>query len=231
MPEDTLRWPGGWVRLGPWRGRDDVAHLMVGALRPPTSEKVARGHGMLRRRGYQSVVTNALGPAESLPFVDAGFSVQERLRLLSHDLVSIPTVSHESRRGRVDDQAGVLALDQRAFQPFWQFDEDGIRSALAATAAVRYRVVTLGGDRPVAYAITGRASRQGYLQRIAVDPSQQGRGIGRSIVADALRWLRRHRASGALVNTQCDNDAALALYHATGFSDLPAGLCVMSRSL
>ena len=231
MPEDTLRWPGGWARLGPWRGRDDVAHLMVGALQPPTSENVARCLGLLRRQGYESVVTSALGPAESLPFVDAGFSVRERLRLLSHDLEAIPPLTHESRRGRVADQADVLDLDHRAFDPFWQFDEDGMASARAATAAVRYRVVTAGNDTPVAYAITGRASRQGYLQRIAVDPRHQRGGIGRSIVADALRWLRRHRATGALVNTQCDNASAVALYHSCGFSDLPTGLCVMSRSL
>ncbi|MBK5289087.1 MAG: GNAT family N-acetyltransferase [Acidimicrobiia bacterium] len=219
------------MRLGPWRGRDDVAHLMVGALQPPTSENVARCLGLLRRKGYRSVVTSALGPAESLPFVDAGFSVRERLRLLSHDLDSIPSVRHESRRGRVADQAAVLALDHRSFRLFWQFDEDGMGSALGATAAVRYRVVTVDGNQPVAYAITGRASRQGYLQRIAVDPGHQGLGIGRSIVADALRWLRRHRATGALVNTQCDNAPALALYQSCGFSELPTGLCVMGRSL
>lgn len=231
MPEDTLRWPGGWVRLGPWRGRADVAHLTVGALHPPTSENVARCLGMLRHRGYASVVTNALGPVESLPFVDAGFSVRERLRLLAHDLTVLPHAMRESRRGRMTDRAAVLALDHRAFPPFWQFDEDGITSALAATASVRYRVITAGSPEPVAYAITGRSTRQGFLQRIAVDPDHQGQGIGRAIVADALRWLRRYRATGALVNTQCDNHAAVALYRSCGFAELPTGLCVMGRSL
>ncbi len=219
------------MRLGPWRGRADIAHLTVGALQPPTSENVARCLGMLRRRGYASVVTNALGPVESLPFVDAGFSVRERLRLLAHDLTEIPRAACESRRGRAGDRDGVLALDHRAFPPFWQFDEDGIASALAATASVRYRVVTAESQDPIAYSITGRATRQGFLQRIAVDPDHQGRGIGRAIVADALRWLRRYRATGALVNTQCDNDAAIALYRSCGFSELPTGLCVMGRSL
>ena len=51
------------------------------------------------------------------------------------------------------------------------------------------------------------------------------------MVADALRWLRRHRTDRALVNTQLDNQPALALYRGCGFHELPTGLCVMSRTL
>jgi ribosomal protein S18 acetylase RimI-like enzyme len=43
--------------------------------------------------------------------------------------------------------------------------------------------------------------------------------------------LRRHRADRALVNTQVDNEPALALYLRCGFEELPTGLCVMSRPL
>ena len=32
MTDDTLRWRGGWARLGSWRGRADVAYLGVGQL-------------------------------------------------------------------------------------------------------------------------------------------------------------------------------------------------------
>jgi ribosomal protein S18 acetylase RimI-like enzyme len=230
MPEDTLRWPGGWARLGSWRGQTDVAYLAIGARRPPPAEIVQRCLGQLRGHGYQSVVTNALAPAESLPFVDAGFSVRERLHLLAHDLDEIPHATHGSRRGRASDRAGVLALDTRAFQPFWRLDDESLTSAIEATPATRYRVIE-GAGRLGAYAVTGRSGRVGYLQRIAVDPDLQHRGFGRSIVADALRWLRRHRTDRALVNTQVDNEPALALYLRCGFEELPTGLCVMSRPL
>jgi len=33
------------------------------------------------------------------------------------------------------------------------------------------------------------------------------------------------------VNTQLDNDAALALYESSGFRRLPVGLCVLGRTL
>jgi ribosomal protein S18 acetylase RimI-like enzyme len=230
MPEDTLSWPGGWARLGPWRGRTDVAYLTIGARRPPPAETVHRCIRLLRGNGYESVVTNALGPAETLPFVDAGFSVHERLHLLSHELTEIPPVTEPTRRARPTDRAAVLQLDQRAFRPFWRLDGAAKDSAIEATPTTRYRVIDTD-ERLGAYGITGRAGRVGYVQRIAVDPEAQGHGLGRSMVADGLRWLRRHRAARALVNTQLDNEPALALYRSCGFLDMPTGLCVMSRTL
>lgn len=234
MPEDTLRWPGGWARLGSWRGRADVAYLAIGARRPPSPEIVQRCLRLLRGKGYESVVTNALGPIETLPFVDAGFTVRERLHLLSHTLDGIPDVRHTTRRTRGSDRAAVLELDHRAFREFWQLDDEAMTSAIEATPSTRSRVVDSADDTDwalSAYAITGRSGRNGYLQRVAVDPAVHGQGIGRSIVADALRWLRRHRADRALVNTQMDNEPALALYRGCGFRELPTGLCVMSRAL
>ena len=230
MAEDTLRWPGGWARLGSWRGRADIAYLSVGAQHPPTPEVVDRCLRMLRGRGYASVVTNALGPADTLPFVDAGFSVHERLHLLRHDLGAIPRTDHPTRRGRAADHTAILALDHRAFRPFWQLDAAAMSSAIEATPTTRFRVID-DGERIAAYGITGRAGRQGYLQRIGVDPEVQGRGFGRAMVADALRWLRRHRAHAAVVNTQLDNESALALYQSCGFREMPTGLCVMGRAL
>ncbi len=230
MPEDTLRWPGGWARFGPWRGRNDVAYLAVGARRPPPAEIVDRCLGVLRTRGYESVVTNALGPVETLPFVDAGFSVHERLHLLEHDLEALPASPHPTRRAHAGDVGAVLEVDQRAFRPFWRLDSPGLDQTLDATPATRFRVVERGTEI-LGYAITGRADRQGFLQRVGVDPSVHGEGIGRSLVADALRWLRRHRVRRASVNTQLDNTAALTLYRDCGFRDLSAGLCVMRRSL
>jgi ribosomal protein S18 acetylase RimI-like enzyme len=229
MSEETLRWRGGWARLGSWRGHDDVAYLSVGADRPPSREIVERCLGRLRGRGYSAVVTSALAPADTLPFVDAGFAVRERLHLLAHDLHDVPAARHTTRRARRDDRAGALALDAVAFDDFWRLDASGLDNAIAATPASRFRVI--GDERVLAYAVTGRAGRHGYLQRVAVHPDAQRAGYGTAVVADGLRWLRRHRCTRALVNTQLENHAAFALYTACGFTALPTGLCVMGRTL
>jgi ribosomal protein S18 acetylase RimI-like enzyme len=102
--------------------------------------------------------------------------------------------------------------------------------ALDATPAARFRLID-GSGSLVGYAVTGRADRRGYVQRVGVDPAAQGSGYGRALVIDALRWLRRHRAHDAVVNTQLDNIAALELYRSCGFRELPSGLCVMTRAL
>jgi ribosomal protein S18 acetylase RimI-like enzyme len=88
-----------------------------------------------------------------------------------------------------------------------------------------------GRGAVVAYAVTGRAGEQGFLQRLAVDPAQHRAGWGRALVTDGLRWLRRHGVTRTLVNTQLENEAALALYRSCGFSELPVGLTVLARAL
>lgn len=90
---------------------------------------------------------------------------------------------------------------------------------------------TAGQQRLDGYAITGRDARQGFLQRLAVHPSVQGRGAGRHLVADSLHWLARWRVQRVLVNTPTGNDRALALYLAMGFHRLPERLRVYERSL
>ncbi len=126
-----------------------------------------------------------------------------------------------------------MILDHLSFDGFWQFDEDGLTNAIEATPASRFRVAGKRAepDSIAAYAVTGRAGQHGYLQRVAVHPEHRRQGYGRAVVLDGLRWLRRHGATQALVNTQRDNSGALSLYESCGFRELPAGLCVMGRSL
>jgi len=224
----------GWARAAPWRGNGDVAHLVLGERVPTDPTVIDSCLGALHRAGFRTVVTSALAPADALPFVDAGFDVRERLHLLEHDLVALPPRTPEPRARRAwrNDRESVLALDHLAFDSFWRLEEPGLREALHATPAVRFRVgVDAVTQAVAAYAITGRAGHQGYLQRVAVHPSARRRGWGRALVADALRWLRRHDAKRALVNTQWTNDGALALYESCGFRRLPVGLCVLDRNL
>ena len=231
MSVQTLRWPGGWARIGPFRSNADVAHLTMGVDVPPTPGVIERCLGMMQARRYKAVVTNALSPADSLPFVDAGFAVRERLHLLSHDLHQLPPVATATRRARRRDHAAILDLDATAFDGDWHLDHDGLAQALRATPVTRFRV-TASASMPIAgYAITGRSGRNGYLQRLAVHADARGCGCGRALVADALWWLRRRSIDQALVNTQLDNSAALSLYESCGFRRLPVGLCVLGRAL
>jgi ribosomal protein S18 acetylase RimI-like enzyme len=109
-------------------------------------------------------------------------------------------------------------------------DDDGLDEALTATPKARFRVAVRSGQ-VVAYAVTGRAGTQGFLQRLATDPAHAGTGIGAALVLDSMRWTARRRAHRLLVNTQAGNERALELYRRMGFRPTATDLVVLTRSL
>lgn len=217
-----------------WRGRDDVTLVTVrpGAPAPSVAEITALAEDAARA-GVRRLVTGALTDLEQEPFLHAGFGVHDRLHLLRHDLVDVPATSSpvRLRRARRIDVDAALAVDARAFEPFWRLDRGGLDDALAATASARFRVAVQGDDGVVGYAVTGRSGSRGYLQRLAVDPELWRRGVGAALVADGLRWLRRRHVRVAVVNTQVGNDGAYALYRRMGFVPEPRGLTVLTLAL
>jgi ribosomal protein S18 acetylase RimI-like enzyme len=227
---ETIEQRGERARLASWRADGLVAHLSPTAMRPLSADFVSSCVDRLRARGFTFVVTSALSEVECAGFLRAGFDVQEELELLAHDLKAIPSTDHRLRRPRRSDRPRVLAVDAAAFDSFWRLHQGGLEDALGATPSVRFRVHGRG-ERLDAYVIGGRGAGTGYVQRLAVEPSARGRGLGRSLLGDILRWMRRRGASRALVNTQRDNAAALALYRSCGFRVLPEGLRVLARSL
>lgn len=219
------------LRVAPWRGDPATAYVVARTGRP-SPWALARCLEELVDGGYRTALTPALAPVDQGPWLANGFEVHERLHLLSRAVDPAVDLGAEAdlRRARRRDRAGVLAVDAAAFPPFWRLDEPGLDDALAATPSARFRVA-LVGDEVVGYAVTGRAASRGYLQRLAVHPDVQRRGIAAALVADALRWLRRWSAREVLVNTQESNDGAVALYERLGFRRHDEGLAVLRRAL
>lgn len=222
------------LQASAWRGNELVALLNPRLDRPPPSATaVARQLDLLRARGTMRAVTGALTHTQLDPFLANGFEVQEHLHLLRHDLHG-PTSEqrqHQLRRARRLDRRTVLAIDAMAFDTFWTLDRSGLIDAIRATPTTRFRVCQNRGEPISGYAVTGLAADRGYLQRLAVDPRRHRSGIGRSLVADALHWLRRSGAKVAVVNTQTMNTAAYELYISCGFVLEANGLTVLSLDL
>src|SRR5437763_10851887 len=192
MSVDLVRWGADRLRVGPWRGDTRTAYvapLAEGA--PAAAEAVRRCCTVLAERGFHAVITAALGPAESRGFIEAGFEVREKLHLLAHDLHGVPAAAPTGlRRGRRTDRTGALVVDVRSFDEFWRLDDAGFEEAIAATPSSRFRVAT-HDDGVVGYAVSGRAGSRGFLQRLAVDPHHQRRGLGQALALDGLRWMKR----------------------------------------
>jgi ribosomal protein S18 acetylase RimI-like enzyme len=186
--------------------------------------------------GYRAALTTALPSTEHGPYLANGFTVHERLHLLSRAVGPVRGPDSDAvtlRRARRRDNEAVLVVDGAAFPSFWRLDGAGLEDALAATPSARFRIAHLPHDDEalVGYAITGRAGPRGYLQRLAVDPCSQRSGVATELVLDALRWLRRWGAREVLVNTQEDNGPAMALYERLGFRRHDEGLAVLQRPL
>ena len=230
---DTVSGAGARLRVRPWRGGPGTAEVVAvpaGAVIAPSLVGLAVERA--RERGFTHVVTPALPRAEWRPYLDSGFALREELHLLAHDMLDLPARpslerSDRLRRARRADRERILAVDHAAFEPFWRMDADALEDAVRATPSARLRT-----DRTVrGYALTGRAGDRGYLQRLAVDPAAQGRGLGTALVVDGLLWLRRWRVREALVNTQSANEGAVRLYERLGFRRRRDGLAVLERHL
>jgi len=221
-------------RCGPWRGDPEIAYLVP--LSPAStldSRSLSAARAKLVADGFNKVITGAVGAGECKAMHLDGFIDREHLHLLSRDLtIPVPRRDRGSVRiGRsgTRDHQSILDLDGKSFDPFWHLDQSGLDEALMATPVSRLRVARDHGI--LGYAITGRAGRNGYLQRLAVLPDSQGSGIGSALVNDSLRWLKRNRVSLVWVNTQQSNTRALELYQRLGFRSEPTHLTVLQRHL
>lgn len=223
------------LRVSTWRGDQRVAVLVPSPERPPPSASaVAQELADLARSGVHRVLTGALHQRELGPFLANGFVEHDRLHLLRHDLSPVPDARPGSvrlRRAWPRDRDRVLDIDRRAFDDFWTLDRRGLDDAVRATPTSRFRVAAPRGGPIEGYAVTGRAQDRGYLQRLAVDPDRHGHGIGRTLVVDALTWLRQGGTRMCLVNTQVANETAYHLYRSLGFVPEPDGLTVLVLDL
>lgn len=179
-------------------------------------------------------MTPAIAHRDAQPFLEAGFTLKERLHLLSHTLSPTDSYTLENRPSTISvrparrwHEKEVLALDNQAFDSFWSFNRPALQEALRATPTTRYRVA-VRDSQIVGYAVTGQATNRGYLQRLAVDPALQGQRIGTILIYDALRWLQQRGTSRVFVNTQETNTRAFGLYRHLGFSQEKHGLVVLS---
>lgn len=202
----------------------------------PTTMQFQHWSGQLRDEGFAAIRTGALGDAAAAAARHAGYRCIQELALLEHDLLDIPVPAARDdvggpapsglavRRPHHRGDAELAAIDVAAFGEEWGLDALGLREVCEATPQHRLRVAS--GDASIAFAVSGRAGRSGFLQRLAVHPSAQRQGAATLLVRDSLRWMRRWHVARALVNTHVENGPAMALYLRAGFRLLPSRLGV-----
>ena len=236
------------ARLGSWPYDPAVAHLvLLDHHMVPDADDVADWIMMANLRGATSLRTGALFPASTQAFEEAGFQQIDTLTLLECNLgAPLPVALSTSRFTRLDkttkptkaplrrlrfaDLSDAATVDGNAFDPPWTNDADTLMEICRATPHYRSRSVTENG-RMIAFAISGRTSSWGYIQRIAVDPCAQGRGLGRLLVIDSLEWMLRRKVGRVMVNTAAANHRAITLYRSIGFETRPEPLVILELDM
>jgi ribosomal protein S18 acetylase RimI-like enzyme len=234
---------GPRVRVRPWAFDRDVVQLAL------ADQGIVPDVGEIRgwvdtlgaeHQGLRAIRTGALFADAAERFAAAGFATIDTLALLRIDLGGdsrrVPAGSAgRTSRLRPRRHPDAARVDRDAFGDPWGNDATDLGEIRRATPLHRARARYVAGpDRHrtlAAFAITGAAAGHGYLQRLAVSPDHQGRGHGRALVIDSLRWMRARRLGHGLVNTAIDNERALGLYESVGFHRLADTLVVMQLDL
>lgn len=226
------------ARLRAWPHDDDVIHLvLLDHHMVPSSSDIVGWIEDATALGARSIRTGALFPTSTNAFLGAGFRTIDTLTVLDGSLdamsrhdAATPTAPLRMRRLRPSMLHEAAEIDRRSFALAWSNDAPALADIMSATPQHRSRSIHDHG-RMVAFSISGRANRWGYIQRLAVDPSARRRGLARVLVADALGWMRRRAVDRVMVNTATDNAAALALYRSIGFVAQQEPLLILEREL
>ncbi len=111
------------------------------------------------------------------------------------------------------EQGGWTARDLRQRMGMPWFDPVGVRTAWIGDRLVAFHWTKL---HPAGAGTTGGPVGEIYV--IAVHPSYQGKGMGRLVALEGLRYLAsRHEATRAILYVDDSNTAARKLYASLGF--------------
>ena len=227
MKTQSIRFRGGVARVAAWHGRPEIASVALLCRGAPSIEAIEILLDQLRAGGYREVITNALAPARACPSSTAGSRSGPGSTSSRSTSRHWPGRPAGTRRSVAGDRPEVLRVDAAAFDDFWQLDDIGLEQAARATPRSHLRVTR--SDPIAGYGLFGRAERTGYVQRLAIHPDAQAKGLGLALLTDGLHWMRVRGARSVFVNTQVDNERAAPL-RAAGFHRLPVGLCVLGQN-
>jgi ribosomal-protein-alanine N-acetyltransferase len=118
------------------------------------------------------------------------------------------------RSARKADRESIVGIDRAAFRPYWWRSEETL--GRRAAAASRFTVAEREG-RVIGYIEWELHLPAAHVNRIAVRPDDQGQGVGRLLLRDAIEAVWQSGAREISLNTPRQNCRARRLYDAFGF--------------
>ncbi|MEN8130098.1 MAG: ribosomal protein S18-alanine N-acetyltransferase [Pseudomonadota bacterium] len=115
----------------------------------------------------------------------------------------------------VDDLSAVMEIEYAAYEFPWS--EGIFRDCMR----VGYGCWVYQQDGVIqAYGVMSVAAGDCHILNLCVKPQQQGRGLGRRILAKILNLARLHDANTAILEVRPSNRRAVSLYLSAGFNEV-----------
>lgn len=208
------------------RGRGIGTRLLTAAR----DHAASHGGGLLRVWSHSQGAPDALAARLGMT-VARSVSYQRR----SLDLVpeSSPPAGARLRTLRPDETAAWLALSNSAFDGHpenggWSPDDLAWRLAASWSDLARFVVLTNSRTNQLLAGVWTKVesgSDEGELYVVAVHPEHVGKGLGKVVVAEAMRVLARQGLATASLYVDSNNHRAVALYAAAGFVEQHVDRC------
>jgi ribosomal protein S18 acetylase RimI-like enzyme len=219
---------GEYLIGGPWRHRREIATILELGGTGGAIDLVNAFSMHARQVGMRMAIASEQAERRKREFYEmSGFELAEEIVI--YELVRVRPAAPRlngltfQRLDIRDEQRfnDLLALDHQSFPWLWWNSEDEFREYASAPGVE----IDIGRDpdgRIVAYTGTTRYRTWGHLDRIAVAPDIQGRGIGRAALDFAVMSLARDGARRVGLSTQARNTRSRQLYESYGFRRSPS---------
>jgi N-acetylglutamate synthase len=131
-----------------------------------------------------------------------------------------------SREFSVDDYEAALQLWQRVegLEIAEGDDRDGVAQFLARNRGLSR--VAIDGSAVVGIALCGHDGRRGHIYHLAVDPAYRGCGVGKRLVDECLKGLRRAGVTRAIILVANDNLRGAEFWKRRGWEEIPGALAM-----
>jgi ribosomal protein S18 acetylase RimI-like enzyme len=186
---------------------------------------------VVRQRNLSRLIY--VGPAAWLidELEQRGFQVREWIVILQRSGLEAPDKPPDRAQLRPFhpyDIGPVTRLDTLAFDQLWHKSPSKFAQALATSDSLA--VAELAGQL-VGYAWCEIHPNHAHLNRLAVHPDYQGRGIGAQLLHWAITTALTQGAAKITLNTQEHNLRSIALYQRFGFETTGQRMPVLVKSL
>jgi ribosomal protein S18 acetylase RimI-like enzyme len=215
-----------YALIGPWRNRPEIASVENLVAVRHLEELLRAAVERCAKQGDELMLAVELDSRRSpARYERAGLEMLEEVITYEIGIGREPwSTSDHIRLVRVDatDEAAidlVASIDEASFPWLWRNNRAEFDLYLHTPGVEVWLVEQDGG--PVAYFGVTLFPDWGHLDRVAVVPQQQGRGLGLETLGLAVDTMRQRGARHAGLSTQRTNRRSQRLYERFGFQRTP----------